>query len=76
METDKITGQIENIKGILPILSPEAITALNEYVSFLLEKEKKHSVFVERLLEIEGSSDYLEFENPKELMDAIVNWKE
>ncbi|MBF0554919.1 MAG: hypothetical protein HQK96_10260 [Nitrospirae bacterium] len=76
MGTDKITEQIENIKEILPILSSDSITALNEYVSFLLEKEKRHNDFVKRIIEIEGNPDYLDFENSKDLMDAIVNWED
>ncbi|MCI4626808.1 MAG: hypothetical protein L3V56_12735 [Candidatus Magnetoovum sp. WYHC-5] len=68
--------KIEAIKEALKELSPKLIDSLYEYVVFLLEKEKKHKEFVERILVIEANPDYVEFDTAEDLVEAIVNWSE
>ncbi|KJU87693.1 hypothetical protein MBAV_000113 [Candidatus Magnetobacterium bavaricum] len=65
--------KVDAIKEALKELSPPLIDSLNEYVSFLIEKERKHKVFVERILEIEANSDTVIFDSVEEAMEAIRN---
>ncbi len=68
--------KVEVIKEALKELSPPLIDSLHEYVNFLLEKEKKHRAFVERVLNIKANSDTITFDSVEEAMEAIRNWSE
>jgi hypothetical protein len=68
--------QIDNIKEMLTRLSDGALTEVRDFVTFLLEKERKRKAFEERVLKIEQKSDTMVFESAEEAMRAIRNWGE
>ncbi|MCI4624928.1 MAG: hypothetical protein L3V56_03105 [Candidatus Magnetoovum sp. WYHC-5] len=68
--------KVEVIKEALKELSPPLIDSLHEYVTFLLEKEKRHRAFVKETLDAAADPDYLEFDSVEEAMEAIRNWSE
>ncbi|MCX5810460.1 MAG: hypothetical protein NTX36_14015 [Proteobacteria bacterium] len=67
---------ISDIHEMLPKLPARRIQEIRDYISFLVEKEKKHRAFVKRVLEIEKNSDTVVFNSAEEAMEAIRNWEE
>ena len=67
---------ISDIHEMLPKLPAKRIQEVRDYISFLIAKEKKHKMFVKRVIEIEKNSDTLEFESVEKAMEAIRNWEE
>lgn len=68
------TAQFDNIKDMLPNLSKDAIVEVKDFVAFLLEKERKHNIFVNETLKVEQDSDTVKFDTAKEAMETIRNW--
>ncbi len=76
-QTEQVyNNKVEAIKEALRELSPPLIDSLSDYVSFLLEKEKRHKAFIERILDIETNSDTVIFDSVEEAMEVIRNWSE
>ena len=74
METT--VNEMEQIKEMLPMLSLPALREAKDFIQYLLEKEKKHKAFEQRLQKIEEESDTVTFDSVEDAMDAIRNWKE
>jgi len=70
------TDAISDIHAMLPKLPARRIQEVRDYISFLIAREKKHEMFVKRVLEIDKNSDTLQFESVEEAMEAIRNWEE
>ncbi len=68
METT--TTQIEDIKEMLSRLSVNRQQEVCDFVAFLLEKERKHKAFVERVLESENEPTIV-YNSAEEYMQAI-----
>lgn len=64
------THEISNINEILIKLPPKRIKEVRDYVSYLLEKEKKHRAMVHRVLEAE-KEPYVECRSAEGVMQAI-----
>ncbi len=64
--------KVEVIKEALKELSPPLIDSLHEYVIFLLEKEKKHRAFVERVLDAKKEPT-IQFQSAQEAFQAILD---
>ncbi|MBA4417318.1 MAG: hypothetical protein C0392_05345 [Syntrophus sp. (in: bacteria)] len=63
---------ISDIHDMLPKLPVRRIREVRDYISFLVEKEKKHRTFVKRVLEAEKEPTMV-FETVNEAMQAILN---
>jgi len=63
---------ISDIHEMLPKLPAKRIQEVRDYISFLVEKEKKHRAFVKRVLEAEKEPTMV-FETVDEAMQAILN---
>ncbi len=73
METEIIQeSKVQVINKAIAELSPVLIDALHEYVLFLVERERKHKAFVERVLSAEKESSVI-CNSVDELMQAIDN---
>lgn len=70
------TMEISDIDEMLHALPAKKIHEVRDFVGYLLEKEKKHKAFEERILKIESESDTIAFDTVEEAMNAIRNWKE
>lgn len=70
------TMEISDIDEMLQALPAKKLHAVKDFVGYLLEKEKKHKAFEERILKIESESDTVAFDTVEEAMNAIRNWKE
>lgn len=66
------TAAISDINAMLPKLPARRIQEIRDYISFLIEKEKKHRAFVKRVLEAEKEPTMV-FETVDEAMQAILN---
>jgi len=69
-------NEIEHIKEMLPLLSETDIQELNDFVAYLVYKNKKRSAFEDRLDKIERESDTVAFDTVDEAMNVIRNWSE
>ena len=68
--------QIENIKGMLPNLSKNAVNEVKDFVEFLIEKQQKRDNFVKETLNVEANSDIVTFDSAKKAVKTIKNWEE
>jgi len=50
---DTAIKEIEDIRGMLTLLSEPALQETRDFIQFLLEKQKKHKAFVGRVLKAE-----------------------
>ena len=67
------TMEISEIDEMLLKLSEERLQEVKDFVGYLLDREKKHKAFVERVLKAEQNSDVIECKTPEEFMQAILN---
>jgi rubrerythrin len=63
---------ISDIHEMLPKLPARRVREIRDYISFLVEKEKKHKAFAKRVLEAEKEPTTV-FETIDEAMQAILN---
>ncbi|MBF0337404.1 MAG: hypothetical protein HQL05_06185 [Nitrospirae bacterium] len=70
--TDDTTAYREYIKAATVQLSPESILVLQDFVAFLVEKERKHDAFVQRVLEAE-KEPLICFDSAEEAFNAIFD---
>ncbi|MBF0607631.1 MAG: hypothetical protein SFH39_15080 [Candidatus Magnetobacterium sp. LHC-1] len=70
--TDDTTACREYIKAAAVQLSPESILVLQDFVAFLVEKERKYNAFVQRVLEAE-KEPLICFESAEEAFNAIFD---
>ncbi len=69
MET-ATTNQIEHIKEMLRNLSEERVRDVVDFIGYLIEKERKHKAFVERVLKAEQETTTT-YESVEDFMQAI-----
>ncbi|MBF0537234.1 MAG: hypothetical protein HQL03_03170 [Nitrospirae bacterium] len=70
--TDGTVAYREQIKEAVAQLSPESILVLQDFVAFLVEKERKYNAFVQRVLDAE-KEPVICFESAEEAFNAIFN---
>jgi hypothetical protein len=69
---ENTSTEIDRIKEMLNKLPEDALAEVGDFVTFLLEKEKKRKAFVERVLKTEQEPS-VTFESPEDAMQAILN---
>lgn len=67
------TAKIDNLRDMLCHLPQNKVQEVYDFVSYLLEKERKHKAFEKRILEIEKNSDPIRCSSVEEVMEAIRN---
>ncbi len=64
------TDTIHNIEGLLPKLSNVKLKEVEDFISFLIEKEKRHMAFEDRVIKV--SKEPIEtFESVDDFMKAV-----
>jgi len=69
---ENTSTEIDRIKELLNKLPEDALAEVGDFVTFLLEKEKKRKAFVERVRKAEQEPS-VTFESPEDAMQAILN---
>jgi len=64
--------KIDNIREMLAKLPESTLEEVNDFIAFLLDKERKRMAFVERILQAEKEPT-IKFDTPEEAMKAILN---
>lgn len=72
MSMENTATRINNIREMLEKLPESALEEVNDFIAFLLEKERKRKAFVERILRAEKEPT-VKFDTPEEAMKAILN---
>jgi Mn-containing catalase len=67
------TLEISDIDEMLQKLSDERLQEVRDFVGYLIEREKKHQAFVERVLKAEQEHDSIICNSVEEAMQAILN---
>jgi len=67
------TMGISEIDEMLLNLSEERLQEVKDFIGYLLEREKKHHAFVERVLKAEQEHDSIICNSVEEAMQAILN---
>lgn len=67
------TMEISEIGEMLLNLSDERLKEVRDFVGYLVEREKKHKAFVERVLKAEQEHDSIICNSVEEAMQAILN---
>ena len=67
------TMEISEIDEMLQKLSDERLKEVRDFIGYLLEREKKHKKFVERVLKADKEHDSVICNSVEEAMQAILN---
>jgi Mn-containing catalase len=67
------TMEISEIGEMLLNLSDERLKEVRDFVGYLVEREKKHKAFVERVLKAEQEHDSIICNSVEQAMQAILN---
>lgn len=67
------TMEISEIDEMLLKLSEDHLKEVKDFVGYLLDREKKHRAFVERVLKAEQEHDSIICNSVEEAMQAILN---
>ncbi|MBI4689289.1 MAG: hypothetical protein HY754_03335 [Nitrospirae bacterium] len=67
------TAQIDNLRDMLCHLPKNKLQEVYDFVSYLIEKDRKHRAFIKRVLEIEKNPDTIRCSSVDEVMEAIRN---
>jgi rubrerythrin len=65
--------EISEIDEMLQKLSDERLKEVRDFIGYLLEREKRHKKFVERVLKAEKEHDSVICNSVEEAMQAILN---
>ena len=68
--------EIEHINEMLPVLSPERLKEAENFISYLIEKQRRYEACVKETLAAENNEEFYIFDTAKEAMNAIRNWSE
>lgn len=66
------TMEISEIEEMLLKLPARRIQEIRDYISYILDKEKRHRAFVKRVLKAEKEPGII-YNSVEEAMDAILN---
>jgi len=64
--------EIEHINELLPKLSEPALLEVKDFVGYILEKQKKHKAFVDRVLKAEKETP-IRFESVEDAVKAVFD---
>ena len=70
---EKTAANIDDVKELLPNLSDDALREVRDFAAYLLDRDRRRKVLVERVLKAEQNPDTTICHSPEEFMQAILN---
>jgi hypothetical protein len=70
---EKTAANIDDVKELLPNLSDDALREVRDFAAYLLDRDRRRKVLVERVLKAEKEHDSIICNSVEEAMQAILD---